>query len=146
MIRAAIPSDDAALITFGLKFYLTLPYADVPYCEESATRWLAMLRERGVLLIAEIDGEPVGMAAGLFAPFIFNDQFRVGQELFWWIEPDYRSYGIGRELLAELELAAHNAGCIRWSMIAIEGTQDHVGKLYERAGYAPAERAYTKRP
>lgn len=146
MIRTGTVADDDVLIAMGRKFYDSLPYKDVPYSEEGVARWFALFRERGVLLVADFDGELVGMAAGLFSPFIFNDDFVVGQELCWWIEPEFRALGIGSELLRELERAAQNAGCIRWSMIAIEGTQDHVGKLYERAGYAPAERTYTKRP
>lgn len=146
MIRTTTVADDPVLIRFGRLFYGALPYADVAFCAESAARWLATLRERGVLLLAEIDDTPVGMAAGVFGPFIFNDRFKVGAEVFWWIDPEYRSHGIGRELLAELELCAKNAGCIRWSMIAIAGTQDHVGKLYERRDYHLAELTYTKRP
>lgn len=146
MIRTTTAADDPALIRFGRSFFDSLPYNDVTYDDESAARFLALMRERGVLLLAEADGFPVGMAGGLYAPFIFNDRFKVGQELFWWIEPEYRSLGIGRELLAELEISAKNAGCIRWSMIAIAGTQDQVGKLYDRAGYELAELTYTKRP
>lgn len=146
MIRTTTAADDPALIRFGRSFFDSLPYSDVTYDDESAARFLALMRERGVLLLAEADGFPVGMAGGLYAPFIFNDRLKVGQELFWWIEPEYRSLGIGRELLAELEISAKNAGCIRWSMIAIAGTQDQVGKLYDRAGYELAELTYTKRP
>jgi GNAT superfamily N-acetyltransferase len=131
----------------GRKFYGDLPYRDIPFNEDSAARWLEFMREDGVLLVAEVDGLVVGMAGGVFSQFIFNDEFRVGAELMFWIEPLFRAEGIGVRLLEALEKAAQTAGCVRWSMIAVcDGSQDRVGKLYERHGYTLSEHTYTKRP
>lgn len=146
VVRAATLADDAVLVAMGRKFYESLPYEDVEYCEASAARWLQLMRDQGVLLVAELDGVAVGMAGGIFAPFIFNDAHRVGMEVMWWIEEEHRHAGIGRALLEALERSAYAAHCIRWSMIAVvDGSEDRVGKLYELAGYDHAERTYTKR-
>ena len=146
VVRAAHVEDDAALVRFGRRFYETLPYQDIPYCEESAVRWLALMRECGVVLIALADGVPIGMAGGMFSKFIFNDAYTVGQELMWWVEPEFRGSGAGSQLLAALERCAYAHGAARWSMIAIEATADRVGPLYLQAGYVPTERTYTKVP
>ncbi len=146
VVRASKAEDDAALVRFGRRFYESLPYADIPYCEDSAVRWAALMRQLGVLLIAVSDDTPVGMAGGMFAPCIFNDAFTVGSELIWWIEPEYRRSGAGSALLAALEQAAYARGAARWSMIAIEATADRVGPLYLNAGYVPTERTFTKVP
>ncbi len=87
-VRPATRVDYPSLVAMGRRFYGTLPYADVPFCEASAVRWLDLMRQSGVLLVAEHDGAAVGMAGGLFAPFIFNDSVRVGSELMWWVEPE----------------------------------------------------------
>lgn len=146
LVRCAKIEDDPALVRFGRRFYDTLPYADIPYCESSAVRWLALMREIGVVLIA-LDGDaPVGMAGGVYSKFIFNDAYQVGAELMWWVEPEYRGSGVGQELLAALENAAYAHGAARWSMMAIEATADRVGHIYERSGYVPAERTYCKVP
>ena len=144
VIRPASVDDDAVLADFGRKFYEYIgSYHDVPYCTESAARWFALLRELGVLLIAEVDGQAVGMAGALWSPFIFNDQYKVGAEIFWWINPEHRSGGVGREMLAKLESAAQDAGCVRFSMMSV-ADHDRLGKIYGLAGYEPAERTYVK--
>lgn len=147
MIRAATRDDYAVLIEMGRKFYADLPYSDIPYNEESAVRWLNFMRKDGVLLVAESGGLVVGMAGGVFSQFIFNDEYKVGAELMFWVEPLFRAEGLGNDLIQGLELAAQNAGCVRWSMIAVcDGSQARVGKFYERKGYAVTEHTYTKRP
>jgi GNAT superfamily N-acetyltransferase len=145
MIRAATEADYPDVIAMGRKFYEALPYLDIPYSEASAARWLNLMRDQGALLIAESGGAVVGMAGALFSQFIFNDQYRVGAELMWWIEPAFRAEGIGSQLLEALEKAAYDAGCVRWSMIAvIDGTEERIGKLYERCGYTQSERTFVK--
>ncbi len=146
VVRAAKVEDDPALVRFGRRFYETLAYADIPYCEASAVRWAALMRQLGVLLIAMDGDTPVGMAGGMFAPCIFNDAYQVGSELIWWIDPDSRGSGAGGALLAALERAAYARGAARWSMVAIEATADRVGSLYLQAGYVPTERTYSKVP
>lgn len=144
MIRHATESDYAAVISMSRKFYETIPYSDVPFCDESAVRWIELMRAQGCLLIVHVDEEIVGMAGALFSKCLFNDAYKVGSELFWWIEPEYRSLGIGRELLAELEKCAHASGCVRFAMASVTD-HDRLGKIYGQAGYQEAERAYSKR-
>lgn len=147
MIRAATFEDYATLIDMGRKFYSDLPYSDIPFNEKSAVRWLDFMAKQGVLLVAEMQGVVIGMAGGVFSQFIFNDEHKVGAELMFWIEPLFRAEGIGVQLLETLEKAAQNAGCVRWSMIAVcDGSQARVGKYYERHGYSLTEHTYTKRP
>lgn len=145
-VRPATEADDAVLVDFGRHFYATLPYQDVPYCEESATRWFAMMRDIGVLLVAEVGGRVVGMAGGLFSPFIFNDAFRVGGELLWWVEPLFRCSGVGAAMLGALERSAAEAGCIRWSMVATNESPAALERVYAKAGYTMSERSFTKVP
>ena len=145
-VRHATADDYPALIAFGRKFFDSLAYADITYCEASAARWLDIMRAHGVLLISEVDDEPVGMAGGIYSPFIFNDSHKVGAEVMWWVEPEYRRNGIGSEMLQALEDAAEREGLIRWSMMAIEDSAEQVGKIYREAGYTPAERTYVKVP
>ncbi len=144
-VRDSTVADDAALVAMGRKFYASLPYGDVSYCGESARRWFALMRASGVLIVAEHDGAIVGMAGGLFAPFIFNDAHLVGSELMWWVEPEYRSNGIGRLMLAALERGAAEAGCVRWSMVATQESPA-IEHACARAGYELSELTFTKVP
>lgn len=146
IIRPATIDDNPAIMPMARLFYDTLPYKDIGFCERTICNWTDLMRERGVILVAESDGTLVGMAGGLFSPFIFNDAYRIGAELMWWVSPEHRRNGVGRQLLAALEQFAYAHGCIRWSMIAVmDGSQERIGALYEQAGYQAAEITYTKR-
>jgi L-amino acid N-acyltransferase YncA len=144
MIRHATKADYAAVVAMSRKFYDTLSYRDIPFCNESAVRWIELMRAQGCLLIVHLDEQIVGMAGALFSQCLFNDAYKVGSELFWWIEPEFRSWGIGRELLAELEKTAHASGCVRFAMASVTD-HDRLGKIYGLAGYEETERAYSKR-
>ncbi len=146
MVRVTTEADDAAMLAFARHFYDSLPYQDIELDPDSCIAWLAVMRRDGVLLLAESDGVPCGFAGGMFTPFIFNINVRVGGELMWWIEPEYRGSGIGRELLIALENAAYTAGARRWSMIAIEETAERVSRIYDQMGYTASERTYSKVP
>lgn len=144
-VRQATPADYPAMQRFGERFHAWLKYDDIPYDADSVLWWFDLMQREGVCLVIEDDdGQLVGMAGGIFSPFVFNLRYRVGAEIMWWVQEDHRNGGTGKMLLAELERHAELAGCKRWSMIAIEGTQDSVGAIYERNGYNPTERTYSK--
>ena len=145
-VRQATPADYPTMQRFGERFHAWLKYDDIPYDPDSVLWWFDLMQREGVCLVIESDeGEVVGMAGGVFSPFIFNLHSRVGTELMWWVEPEHRSGGAGKLLLEKLEEFAYAAGCKRWSMIAIHGTESSLGKLYRQANYEPAEHTFTKR-
>lgn len=145
-VRLTTEADDPAMLVFARNFYDSLPYQDIEFDTDSCIAWLAVMRRDGVLLLAEADGMPCGFAGGMFTPFIFNINVRIGGELMWWIEPKHRGSGVGLELLRELENAAYTAGARRWSMIAIEETVERVSRIYDQMGYTASERTYCKVP
>jgi GNAT superfamily N-acetyltransferase len=69
----------------------------------------------------------------------------IAQELFWWVQPEARGTGLGRELLNEFENWAKQIGA-RWTSVCnithLRGNA--VGKLFERSGYTKRESAYIK--
>lgn len=143
-VRHALPSDYQTMQRFGARFHEYMGYTDMPYDAESVLFWFDAMREHGCCLVAEIGGELVAMAGGIYSKFVFNKNFLIGQEIMWWVEPEHRSIGIGGQLLAKLEECAYAAGCSRWAMIALHGTEQYVGKLYESAGYVATEHTFTK--
>lgn len=145
-VRETTQLDDAVMLVFAKHFYDQLPYQDIDFDDQSCIAWLAIMRRDGVLLLAESDGVPCGFAGGMFTPFIFNINERVGGELMWWVEPEYRGSGIGLELLNQLENSAYTAGARRWSMIALEDTAERVSRMYDHMGYTASERTYSKVP
>lgn len=136
--------DVAAGAEAGRKFYETTAYTDIPYDVPTVKRLLAKMIEEGTLVVLKADGVIVGGAGGLTGPIFFNDDSKVGFELFWWIEPAYRGQGL--KLLRALERAAQEVGCTHWVMMALEDqTVEQVDVLYRRRDYRRIERGYLKR-
>jgi GNAT superfamily N-acetyltransferase len=63
-------------------------------------------------LLAEVDGEPVGLAHFLFRPSTWSPtDFCYLEDLF--VSPERRGHGVGRALMAELEQIAREKGAPR---------------------------------
>ena len=80
--------------------------------------------------IACLVSEGAGIVAGASGRTEFNRLF----VSFLWVAPQFRSQGLGTEMLARLESAAIDRGC---SDVLIETLSDRVALLYRRLGYAP---------
>lgn len=144
MIRPATESDIPALVEMGRRFFDASGYEDITeYDPETVTRTFHLLMNGGVLLVVDSDGV-VGAAGAMVYPFYFNAAHMTGQELFWWVDPEYR--GVGNDLRKALETAVQEKGAKSFSMIALERLNPElVGALYRRAGYRASEHSYIKR-
>lgn len=135
MIRAAVHEDIPALLRMGQKFADKADLsAHVGYDQASMRETFAAMIERDefCLFIGE-----AGAIGGMKAPHPFNHQTLIADELFWWSE--------GREglrLLAAFEDWASDAVVRMTTLEAVE--PERVGKLFERRGYVPLERAYVR--
>jgi branched-chain amino acid aminotransferase len=79
---------------------------------EEATRELAANREAGALLVAEADGEIVGVLAASWQHAIHvPGRYGTIQDL--WVHPDWRSRAIGRDLIAAFCDLAREEGAMR---------------------------------
>lgn len=148
MIRSASIDDAAPVAKLGESFHREACWADVvPYNAADCEATIRQLIESadGIVLVAENDGEIVGMAAGLAYPMYFNHAHRTGQELFWWVKPGLRD-GTGRLLLEMLETEARAIGCLSWTMISLDKVNPEVmARLYRRRGYRASEHSFVKR-
>ena len=145
MIRDAILEDIPAMVAMGESFFAASGYGDVTeYDPESAAATFAMLIDSpdGVVLIAD-EGRPVGTAAALVYPFFFNTAHRHGQEMFWWVEPEFRGTGTG--LMRELESRASSLGAKSLSVAALASLKpDVLAEVYRRAGFRASDSSFVK--
>lgn len=153
MIRPAVPQDIFRLADMGQAFFKEAGFADklpggerLTFDLESFGRTVAALIDNGgVLLVAEKDGEVVGMAAAGAAPAWWNRNVLTAQELFWYVEPAHRK-GIGAKLMEALEAAVIDLGVTLFSMSAEEGLRSQaLGRLFRQRGYFPTEMLFWKR-
>lgn len=138
MIRVATPADYAQVKTFANNFLAVSPYKD-KYDEECLhnliSHSLTTSNKEVVVLLDDF-----GMIAGRTNPFMFGTKL-IATEVGWWVEPEHRKTGIGKDLLDAFEFWAKEVGCDSVVMVSLD---DALGKFYERNGYVLTERSYIK--
>jgi GNAT superfamily N-acetyltransferase len=147
-IRHAEPQDLSALLDMGRDFFDHSGSASfTTFDEDSLTGTLIALISGvsgGSLLVAETEGQVVGMAACVVFPFYANHSTLIGQEIFWWVKPEHRK-GIGGSLLDELEAEAKRKGAKVFIGANLSGERNAAfERLYRRRGYTPAENTHLR--
>ena len=92
-----------------------------------------MAPPRGLILIARLDGEPVGCGV------LWHHGGGVADAKRMWVAPRARGLGLGRRLLAELEDHAREAGVRTLRLDTNRALTEAIG-LYRGAGYEEIER------
>lgn len=146
MIRAATSEDFPSLVRIGHDFYEFNPYKEyVELDEESLVATLEVLLESHILLVMEEDEKVVGAAGAYVAPLYWNLNYVNALEVFWWIDPEYRTKGSGLALKQALETKVKESGVKFWSMVALESSEpEKIGKIYMASGFKPIEHTYMK--
>jgi GNAT superfamily N-acetyltransferase len=144
-IRKATHDDIPRIVTMAERFYAQTRYGEIaPMAKESAAGLAIVMMEQGVMLLAEHDGEVVGMVGLFIEPFTFNITKTMATEIVWWVEPEHQRSGIGMELLAAIEPACRAKGADVIRMMCLAGQCEGAEAIYTRMGYVPSEHAYTK--
>ena len=132
-------------MAMGAKFFATTHYtAFADYTPESALALIEAMTEAGVMLVAEHQGQIVGTVGLMVVPFLFDQSKTVAAEVLWYVTPEAQGAGLGKALLAAVEPACREAGCVAVQMIHLESSPPQAGALYERMGYALQEHSYVK--
>lgn len=93
-------------------------------------RWRARLAIPGCRsFIAELDGRPVGMSAG-----VPGEEPGVAELVSMWVEPAARGHGVGDFLIRAVERWAHESGARELHLAVADGNTAAIA-LYERNGY-----------
>lgn len=147
LIRDATPDDVPTIARLGAEFHVEAGWSDVTeYRQEDCENALqGILRgETCVMIVAEDNGRIVGMACGVALPLYFNHKHWHGQELFFWVDPEYRGK-VGGKLFDAFEDAGRNVAA-SWAMVALDKVKPELtGRLYSRRGYRAAEHTWIKR-
>jgi len=140
-IRAATEADVSRLMEMGQRFQRETVYCrgtawDVDQMGKTARGLIAA--EDGLLLVATRDEVVIGM----FGALIFTHPItaeRTAAEVFFWVEPESRGYGV--RLLRRAEQWAERHGAARMQMIA---PSPEIETFYRRLGYRALEVTYDK--
>jgi len=108
---------------------------------DSATKTITHILNQGIFIIAKEEDKVIGGAAAMLLPNLWNSNELIFQEMFWWVEEDYRTGSIGIRLLLELEKQAPKNATI---VISILPKSNIKNKTLSKLGYVVRELAYTK--
>lgn len=147
MIREATLADIPEIARLGAKFHAQAGWDEIEYRPDDCAASLATFMQAGcfLCLVAEVDGDILGMAAGVVSPVYFNAGHLSGEELFWWTDKDAPQLA-GIRLLDALEKAARARGCQTFQMKSLARLNgDRMTQLYARRGYRASEQTFIKR-
>jgi GNAT superfamily N-acetyltransferase len=120
--------------------------APIAYDEESARATLLKLinSDESVVLVADENGV-VGMLGAMIYRHYFNLSHITGNELFWWIDPEYRHGSLAMRMFRALEEWAAQSGAHSFTVGALHAqSPEKLSRFYDRNGYSPLESTYTK--
>lgn len=140
MLRIATPEDLPLVSRMAQSFIENSPYRahfDMGLVDGVLNKLISPEDPRDGIVLLYGD---VGMLAGMTSPFIYGPHY-MATELGWWVEPDARNTGAGKELIKAFEEWARRVGCTLITMISLDDT---VSKYYEKNGYQLTEHAYMK--
>jgi GNAT superfamily N-acetyltransferase len=143
IIRFATSDDLEELVDLVMDEAIELEVGDpdIDTCLENMERFLNS-PEQYVIVVAETDGELVGVTGFIVGPEIFNKNRLVATQMFWFVTRKYRK-GLGGQLLdSALKYLEPKVKAIR---LTTSGKYSKaVGRHYTNRGYEPFEYIYNK--
>lgn len=143
-VRRATPEDVPWLLTQLRDFAAAYPARlRVMGADDFAEDYLGVLIREQYVAIAERDGQPVGLIAGVCAPHPMNPDLMLATELFWFVPLAHRGTRAGLLLLNDFESWVGEAGadCVNFTL---EAGSPVNARILEKRGYVLAETQYLR--
>lgn len=137
MIRHAEKTDLDDLVELGRRMHAESNYTPLVYSEFVYRRNLELLlgSERGCVLVAELQGELIGVYVGVVGDAFFSTD-RIAQDLLLYVEPEHRGGMTAMRLIKAFENWAWQQGAAQIRPgISVGGDYTTAARLYEAAGF-----------
>lgn len=142
-IRHAVVDDIDEIVEMGKEFWKVTPYAPtgMEYDPATVVALLERLLEEHYLVVADSSVGIVGFMGFFVIPFVFNQNYTVAQEVFFWIAPSYRG-ALGKDFLKMVEEDIKDfADFIAMGELS---TSKDMEEYYTGLGYTRTEQVYSK--
>ena len=147
-VRRALGSDLATIVSMGESMRNESPrFARLGYSYERVFELLAGLSAspHGLVLVAEQDGEIVGMLLGFVGKHFFSDDL-TANELVVYVAPQARGGTASVKLIRYFESWAKQLGVADITLgVSTEVHAERTAEFYQRLGYAPSGITLVKR-
>lgn len=142
-VRPADTSDFDDIMVMSRIFWESLDYEE-PFDPQHVRALTEALYRQELLVVLDVDGRAVGVAAATKAPLAGTGSVFVACEVMYYIDPEYRGHGVA--LLQGLEQAARLAGARYLAMVSLQCSAPKVAEtVYARLGYQHVESTWRKR-
>ncbi len=141
-IRELREGERPIALELAREFLKQSPYEKLfPPKEDALEKLFVMTEQWGIVLVADVDGDLVGLIAGVIIEHALTGQM-YGEEVVWYVKPEHRSGRVGIRLLEALTEWTTTNGATMLKMLA--PAESPVGKLLESRGFARVETAFMK--
>ena len=138
LIRPATAADVATILGFirALAEYERLLH-EVVATEETLRATLFGPTPRSEVVLAELDGQPVGFALFFhnYSTFLAQPGIHL-EDLF--VRPEFRGHGFGKALLLHVGQLAHRRGCGRYEWSVLDWNEPSI-RFYKSLGACPLD-------
>lgn len=143
-LKLATHEDIPEVVDLIDSFIAGSQYANMDHSREKIEEIvLGLLKDKnkGIVILYLVNDKPVGLIGGLATEMVFSRE-TVATELFWWVNPSYRS----RKALSLKEAFEFWGKRIGAKFIQMSGMQDEkLARYYKRTGYDLVENAFVKK-
>ena len=149
MIQNATIEDIEAIELMGPRFfeYGQFDKKGLRYDMDTCKNLLSFLikNECGILLVANEDGNLCGSIGGVITPWMMDNSQLVLMEIWWWVNPEYRSKNIGMDLIEHFQDEGKRKGASLLIMVTLDGPKESkLTQFYERFNMKHLEKHYIK--
>lgn len=142
IVRDFRKTDLPDLIRIGRAFSAAANQPEV--VDSDLEKTLLNIASGGVLKVGDCDGV-CGVIGALVYPHYWNASVLVAQELFWWVDEEYRGTSLGLKLLRSAERSCKAAGAHSLTMLCLDDLEGaRVASFYRKCGYKPQEQTFVK--
>ena len=139
-----IALDDVEAATLVMQGGSTTPEREHEHDVDAYWRAVEETRRRlGEVLVAEVDGEVVGLCQVMIFPHFQNTGGWCCELESVHVRSDRRGQGIGGQLLASAEALAREQGCYRVQLTS-RAVREDAHRFYEANGYVSSRRGFKK--
>jgi N-acetylglutamate synthase-like GNAT family acetyltransferase len=138
-----VNNDDAAFVQEAAVKFMEYYPLDVNYDLNVLLQVLENVADNGIFIVAEADGEAIGLIGGMISPYPYAPMHLVATEMFLWVKEEHRQSSAADQLVSAFEQVAEHTNCKFVSMCSTVHTP-YFKEYLKSKHYSEAETAFVK--
>ena len=146
MIREITEDDLPVILVYAEYFWTKTPYIStgLQLNKIDTADLLRTMQQDHYLRVYEDEEQGiVGIIGHMIMPFLFNNDYNLAAEMFFFVHPEYRGGDVGSKLVDQAEKDLKEMGVDLVSMSEMRSSKD-MEKWYAKKGFTLVERSFGK--